>query len=199
MPRDLTWLASASFVVAFAGAPLLAGEGYHVEGSVHDDFPSIAGRVAILPPFGAKELDIAWLDRQLSGQTDVRPKAPLVPLREVRAASARLGIDPAEPINRGPLVAELGVDSFLEIRITDLATWLSAEAEPDPDEGTVVKKKRTDRARARVAFRIVSAKSGTMWFEGTTRGSQIAKGIQPLLSDMIDKLFEKAYPAKRYR
>ena len=192
-------VAAAAVAGCLIAIPSSADEGYHVEGTVHDNFPAIAGRVAILPPFASKDLDVAWLDRQLAGQTDARPKSPLVPLREVRAAIAKLGIDPSEPLARAPLAAELGVDSFLEIRISDLATWVSAEAEPDPEEGTIVKKKKTDRARARVEMRIVSARNATMWFEGKTHGSQIARGVQPLLSDMFDKIFERAYPERRYR
>jgi hypothetical protein len=199
MPRTTPLVPAAVLAVCLFAAPARAGEGFHIEGTVHDDFPAIAGRVAILPPIAPLELDVTWLDRQLAGQTDSRPKAPLVALREVRAAIARLGIDSAEPIARAPLAAELGVDSFLEMRISNLATWLSAEAEPDPDEGTVLKRKKTDRARARVEVRIVSAKSATTWFEGTTYGTTIARSVQPLLADMFDKLYERAYPERKSR
>lgn len=190
--------ATVSVVGFLLAATTRAGEGYHVDGTLHDDFPAIAGKVAILPPKVPEEFDRSRLERNLASQTDLRPKAPLIPLREVQAAIARLGVDPSEPATRGPLAAALGADSFLEIRVSDLATWSSEQGEPG--EGTVLKKsRRTDRARARIELRIVSAAEATMWFEGTTHGSMIAKGIDPVLADMLDKLFERAYPARRYR
>jgi hypothetical protein len=187
-----------AFAVVALASPARSGEGYRVEGTVHDDFPGIAGRVAILPADAPPELDAAWIDRRLGGEADERPKVKLVRVREVRDAIAKLGVDSVAPAGRAALAAELGVDSFLEIRISELSTWRSAEDKP-PEGGTLIGKERTDRARARVAVRILDAESGTAWFEGTTEGTMLAKGIQPIVADMLDKLFERAWPARRYR
>ncbi len=200
MPKNVARLAPLTIALLLTSAPTRAGEGYRIEGTLHDGFPSIAGRVAILPPRAPGELEQAWIERKLAGHKDMRPKAPLVSLRDVQAAIARLGIDPYEPASRGPLAAELGVDSFLEIQISDLATSKPSQVNA-PEGGMLLGKAEKGVAQAKVSFRIVPADSGAAWFELTADGTQLVKkkGIQPIVADMLDKMFERAYPARRYR
>ncbi|MGE0641378.1 MAG: hypothetical protein AB7G12_15120 [Thermoanaerobaculia bacterium] len=178
-------------------APLASGEGFHIEVTAHPDYPSVAGKIAVLPPVAPPGVDPDWLAKLVAGRVSLRARSTLVGPQESARAIAAAGLDVRSDEGRAALGCELGVESLLEIRVSDVARWRYEEGEPR--EGTVLKKKRTDRARATVRLRIASADSNRMWFEGETRGTGIGSSEKPLVQEMLDRLLERSLPLRGTR
>lgn len=187
MPRKILFAVLALLTTSSAWA------GYKIEANTAKDWPSVAGKVAIVPAACPADFDCAWLNKVVGEFFTERPDIGSVDSSTVSQAMMDTGTDQLTDDNRAQIADALGVQSFVLVVVG--SSEVKSTGAIATQVGRSVVMTPTSTGQGSLELRVISP-DGKLLAKATGFGESGWRTGRRLISALFEKTFERLFPEK---